>query len=223
MNKTLLPLLALALSGCGTGALAQSRTGDDCGPTDDSCIMAGLGAPLAVGASTRPAVQTQLRGSGTPSLALWSAAPDVITVDGGMITGHKRGVSAIVMAMDDGTAIDFVHVWVSEPDRIELHRLAIDGTDLGELRDTVELVAGESLRLAPRPYAGAQRLLGEGDSEWRVEPPLFDVLRDGASARRRLVARAPGQAKLSVTSLGVRTTLDLVVHPIETGHAEAMP
>lgn len=223
MKTTLLPLLALAISGCGAGALGQSHTGDDCAPGDQDCVMAGLGAPLAVGATTRPAVQTQLRGSGTPSLALWSAAPDVLTVHRGLITGQKRGVSAIVMAMDDGSAIDFVHIWVREADRIELHRLAIDGNDLGELRDTVELVAGESLRIAPRPYADAQRLLGEGTSEWRVEPPLCDVLRDGATSRRRLVARAPGQAKLHVTSLGVSATLDLVVHPIDAGHTEAMP
>jgi hypothetical protein len=216
-------LLGACLLGCGAGALGQSRTGDNCSPTDQDCVMAGLGAPLAVGATTRPAVRTQLRGSGAPSLSLWSAAPDVIAVEDGRITGKRDGVSALVMSMDDGSAIDFVHVWVRAADRIELHRIATDGADLGEIDDTIELVAGESLRIAPEPYADAQRLLGAGPSEWRVEPALCDVLRDGAPARRRLVARSPGQATLTVSSLGVSAKLTLVVHPIDPGHEEATP
>jgi hypothetical protein len=218
MLKVQLALAAIALCGCGgMGALQQTNTSDDCPPGDTHCNMAGLSAPLAVGATTRPSVQTQLRGTGTPSLALWSAAPDILSVRDGDITGHQPGVSALVMSMTDGTAIDFVHVWVEQPERLQLHRLSAEGSDLGEVRDTIELVAGESIRIAPRPYAAAQRLIGEGPTEWTVAPPLADVLREGAHGRRRLVARHPGQATITVSSLGLSSTMQIVVHePIGT-------
>ena len=185
--------------------------------------MSGLEAPLATGATMRPVVRTELRGSGAPSLALWSAAPDVISVSEGRITGQREGVSAIVMSMRDGTAIDFVHVWVRTADRIQLHRMSPGGDDLGELRDAIELMPGESVRVLPRPYADAQRLLGEGDSQWRVDPPLVDVLRDGAVGRRRLVAKRPGKATLTVSSLGVSSALELVIHDEEPSGSEVMP
>jgi len=199
--------------GCGIGALGQIRTGDDCAPGDHDCTVTGLQAPLAVGASMRPSVGAELRGSGSPSLTIWSAAPDVITVLDGRITAHREGVSALVVAMRDGTAVDFVHVWTRTPDRIELHGVSPNGDDLGELRDTVELVRGESLHILPRPYADAQHLLGDAAARWEVEPPLVDVLRDGSKGRRRLVARKPGRARLTVMSLELAQTLDLVVHP----------
>ena len=215
MKHTLaLALLFAANVGCGSmGSLGQSRTGDDCAPGDNDCMMSGLGAPLAVGATATPTVRTQLRGTGAPSLALWSAAPDILTVNNGDITGHREGVSGLVMAMDDGSAIDFVHVWVKSPDRLQLHRITEDGRDLGEVRDTVELIAGESIGIAPRPYARAQRLMGEGASTWEVEPPLADVLREGRPGSRRIVARNEGAATVTISSLGLSSTLQLVVHP----------
>jgi len=179
--------------------------------------MAGLGAPLAVGATARPTVNTRLRGSGTPSLSLVSASPSVMVAHEHTITGVSPGVSAMMMAMKDGAVIDFVHVWVEAATRLQLHRLAADGSDLGEITDVVELVEGEDIRIAPRPYAGAQRLMGEGPAAWRVDPPLAAVLRDGTPGRRRLVARTPGAATVTIDSLGLKSTLQIVVH--ESGRA----
>ncbi len=198
---------------CGMGNLGQSHTADDCAPDDVSCLMRGLGAPLAVGATASPTIATRLRGSGAPSLHLWSAAPSVMTVRDHTITGVSDGVSGLMMAMDDEVVIDFVHVWVKTPTRIQLHRFDSTGRDLGELNDRIELLAGESVRLAPRPYAGAQALLGEGPAEWRVEPPIATIMREGARGRRRLLARRPGKAVVTVSSLGQYATFDLVVEP----------
>ena len=201
------------LPACAMGALGQSHTADDCAPDDASCIMRGLGAPLAVGATTSPTIATRLRGSGAPSLRLWSAAPSIMTVRDHTITGTGDGVSALLMATDDDVVIDFVHVWVKQATRLQLHRFDGDGRDLGEVRDRVELLRGESVRLAPRPYADAQALLGEGPAEWTVDPPIATVMREGALGRRRLVARLPGEAVVTVTSLGQHTTMTLVVEP----------
>lgn len=211
------------LAGCGAGGLGQSRTGDDCSPGDADCVMSGLSAPLAVGASTTPTIRTELRGSGAPLLRLWSAAPSIMRVEQARIVGVAEGVSALVMAMDDGTAIDFVHVWVARPDRLEMHRVGPDGGDLGTVRGLVELVEGESLRVLPQPYAASHRLLGEGDTDWVVDPPIADLLQEGAPGRRRLLARAPGQATLTVSSLGLTSTVELVVHAREAAALAAVP
>lgn len=204
--------LALATAGCGTGALRQMRTGDDCATGDQGCMMAGLSAPLAVGASLRPSMHTQLRGSGAPSLAMWSVAPDIMTVENDRIVGQREGVSALVISMSDNAAIDFVHVWVKRPDRLQLHRLDEQGADLGDVRDTIELLAGESVRLAPHAYAASQRLLGEGDTKWQVNPPIARVMRDGRPGRRRLVGTRAGNAIVTVTSLGLNSTFNLRIH-----------
>jgi hypothetical protein len=76
----------------------------------------------------------------------------------------------------------------------------------------MELVIGESLWLRPESYADAQRLMGDGEAGWRVEPAIAQVLRDGSVGRRRLLARAPGTARVSVETLGQRAELDLVIH-----------
>jgi hypothetical protein len=216
MHTPLLQGAMLALlfttTACGTGALGQTRVAEECGPDDNTCLMAGLGAPLAVGASLRPTISAQLRGSGAPSLHLLSASPGVMQADGRSITGMRPGIAALMMAMDDGTVIDFVHVWIKPANRLELHQMGVDGSDRGVIDGRMELVVGESLWLRPEGYADAQRLMGDADAEWKVEPPIAQVMRDGSISRRRLLARAAGEAHVHVETLGQATELDLVVH-----------
>ncbi len=205
--------LATMTIGCGGGAVGQLRVGADCAEGDQSCMMSGLSAPLAVGASLRPALRTTLRGSGSPAIAMWSAAPSILSVEGSRIIGQQEGVSAVIMKLDNGAAVDFVHVWVKRPDRLQLHRKRLNAAhDLGEVRDAIELVVGENLWLTPRAYAQSQPLLGEGPTQWQVEPAIAQVLRDGRPGMRRLRASRAGQATVTVTSLGLSTSFQLSVH-----------
>jgi hypothetical protein len=134
-----------------------------------------------------------------------------VSVRDGTLFATAPGLAAVLAKMPDGTVIDFLHVWVEAPTRITLHRFSQDFTDLGAVTAPVDLVVSESMLLTPRIYAGAQRLAGSAESTWQVEPPLLTVLHDGVPERRRLVARTPGRAKVTVTMVGKSTSIDVRV------------
>ena len=138
--------------------------------------------------------------------------PDVVDEEHGKLVGKAPGVAAVLISMDDGTVIDFNHLWVKKPTRLELHAIGADGSDLGERSGVMELLVGDDLRLLPRIYANTQRLMGRAAADWQITPPIATVLREGASDRRRLVALRPGKATLTITTLGLRSSLQLVVH-----------
>jgi hypothetical protein len=195
--------------GCGgAGALSQSRMTDAADPKRND-----LHAPLAVGSSYRPEMKVELRGGGVPSLILDSPRSQVLSVQDGTLFARSPGLAAVLVKMPDGTTIDFLHIWVAAPTQLTLHRFSQDFSDLGAVTAPLDLVAGESVLLTPRIYAGAQRLAGNAESTWRVEPPLLDVLSDGVPERRRLVARAPGLTKVTVSMLGTSTSIELRVVP----------
>jgi hypothetical protein len=200
-------LVAELLYGCGgTGALAQGRVADAADPKRSE-----LDAPLAVGSTYRPEVKLDLRGGGVPALVLESPRTHVVSVREGALRAQSPGLTAVLVRMPDGTVIDFLHVWVEAPTRVSLHRYAPDFTELGVVSAPIDLVVSESVLLTPRIYAGVQRLAGNAEATWHVKPPLLTVLRDGVPERRRLVARAPGQATVTVSMLGTSTSIDVRV------------
>jgi len=167
--------------------------------------------PIAVGSSITPRIDFAMRGSGGLPVTLVAARPDVLSAQGQFLTGTAPGVSAVLVCAEDGTVLDYVHLWVVEASHISLEILGDDRRSQGEVRDAIELAVGESLRLRPVIYAGNQELAGQAETEWRVDEGVAEVLRDGAPSRRRLIARAPGRTTVSVNALGLESTFDLVV------------
>jgi hypothetical protein len=210
--KTLMApvVLGLSLCGCAAGAMQQAVVSDSCKAGDPACSRAGFDAPIAVGASTRPLVHLDLRGSAAPGFHLESAAPSIISVDGGNITGRGEGMSALLFVSDSGAVLDFLHVWVKAPQSLRLSA-AEPGSAPHDLSGVIEMLPGESIRISATPVADGQDLLGSGESTWAVEPAIARLFREGSDGERRLVAKEPGKALIRIKSLGVESTLELVV------------
>jgi hypothetical protein len=215
----LLAATALLAAGCGArGAMGQATMFQECSPSDPGCRRAAPAAPLAVGARLRPDVRVDIAGSVMPVVALSSSRPDVIAVEDGAMHARAAGMAAVLIATADGTVIDFQHVWVAPADRIVVERAAPIGTGSEEVLGPLELVAGEDVLLSSTLMGGAQRLSGDSAIDWQVEScagcaEVATLLRDGSTGRRRLVARAPGTAQVTITGPGVSTTLDVAVVP----------
>jgi hypothetical protein len=220
MRCTLLASAAAALAACGTtGALGQAALFHECRPGEQGCKALAPGAPLAVGARMRPQVELELAGTVTPELRVVSGRPDIVDDDGGVLRGVAPGVAPVLITADDGTVIDFVHVWVAAPTRLAAFAAAARTDDAEELTAPLELVAGESRWLTPAVFGGAQRLSGAGDVAWTItcdagaSCPQIALLTDGAPERRRLVARAPGAARIALDGLGLHAEIAVEVVP----------
>jgi hypothetical protein len=151
-------------------------------------------------------------GSSTPTFTLLSADPSVLKASGTEVVGQAPGVAALVMLSERGEAIDFLHVPVTAPNRLGLHRRA-GGLELAELVEEVQLVVGDEMVLEVAPYLDSQRLLGKGTSEWSVAGSTLTLLRDGSPERRRVVARTPGQEDITVRAFSFEHTLHVEVLP----------
>ena len=207
MTRALASLVAVCLSGCATGGMGQSTIQEGHGAGKRA-----LNAPIAVGAVLVPEVVVETPGGSAPVHQLFSVRPDVVEARGNELVGKSPGVSAILIREQSGIVIDLLHISVAKASHLSLHRLTVDGTDLGELREDVELLVGDAIVLSPRVYAGPQRLTGSAASDWRVDPPeVARVLKDGVPDRRRVVAAAPGTATLSIETLGQRVSVRLSV------------
>ena len=198
----------LMLAGCGSGALRQARLMQQ--RDADTTQMQG---PLAVGASIVPKIDFSLPGSGGLPVQLMTSRPDVLSAQGHLLTGQAAGVSAVLIRAEDGTVVDFIHLWVAEPSHIALEMLGDDRRRQGELSDTIELTVGEDVRIRPVLYAGNQELSGRAETVWTIDEQVADILRDGEPTRRRLIARAPGRTTVRVAALGCESTFDLMVVP----------
>jgi hypothetical protein len=192
------------------GALDQATVGTECSPTDFACVTAGLDGPLAAGGVLPLSIDLGTSGSSSSTVSLLSADPSVIKTSGTEIHGIGPGVAALVM-LAEGRAIDFLHVFVVEPNRIGLHRRD-GGLELGEIYEDVELLVGDELVIGVEPYFDSQRLLGHRETTWSTTPALT-LLRDGTAGRRRVVARTAGETELRVTAFGFEKTLRIVVLP----------
>jgi hypothetical protein len=191
------------------GALRQATLVGQCAADDVACSRRHPQAPIAVGARFYPDVSTELAGNTTPNLRLDSAVPEVIAVEDGALVARKPGTSAILISTDDGSVVDFVHVWVAPVTKITLTR-----RDGDRIANAIALAVGEDVTLAPALWNGAQRLSGDGELEWTASAPgPIAILRDGSADRRRLRARAPGKTTISVALGDIKTAVELEVVP----------
>jgi hypothetical protein len=207
---------------CGTaGAFHQASLFKECRGGANDCRSLAPSAPLAVGARLRPAVEIDIAGTATPNVKVSSGAPDIIADDGDVLRGVAPGVAPVLVTADDGTVIDFLHVWVATPTRLAVDAAPTRADTLEEVTAPIQLVAGESRWLEPAVFGGAQRLAGAGDIAWHVECDAganaacgeIALLTDGAPERRRLVARKPGSAHIALDGLGLHATVDVEVVP----------
>ena len=187
----------------------QASLVGQCAEGDAACSRRHPLAPLAIGAHFHPEVATEIAGTSTPSLRVESAAPEILAVEGDVLVAKQPGASAVLITTDDGSVVDFVHIWVAPVTRITLAR-----RDGEHVAGTVGLAVGEDLTLAPTLWNGAQALSGEAEATWTLTgDATFAMLADGAADRRRLRARTPGTATLTVAMGDVHTTLAVEVVP----------
>ena len=179
----------IPLGGCAMGgAMRQATLVGQCGAEDVACSRRNPQAPLAIGTRFHP---------------------DVVAVEDGALVARKQGASAVLISTDDGSVVDFVHVWVAPVTKITLARR--DGDRIG---NAVGLAVGEDITIQPTLWNGAQRLSGDGDAVWTVSNgSAVSVLRDGSSDRRRLRARAPGKATVTVAQGESKTSVEIEVIP----------
>ena len=159
MRISFLWLPPLAAAGCAMGgAMHQATLVGQCATDDAACSRRHPQAPIAVGTHFYPDVSTELAGNTTPNLRLDSAVPEVIAVEDGALVARKPGTSAILISTDDGSVVDFVHVWVAPVTKITLAR-----RDGDRIATAIALAVGEDVTLVPALWNGAQRLSGDGE------------------------------------------------------------
>lgn len=201
-------ILLLFVSGCGAGgAMRQATLVGQCADDDAACARRSPLAPLAVGARFYPDVSTSIAGTATPNLQLESSEPDVLAVEGGALIGRSPGASAVLISTDDGSVVDFVHVWVAPVTQITLSR-----RDGERVTGPIGLVVGEDVTLVPSLLSGAQKLAGQSAVGWKVDTEgALAILHDGAADRRRLRALAPGKATVTVGLGDAATSVEVEV------------
>ena len=160
----------------------QAMLVGQCAADDVACSRRHPQAPIAIGTRFYPEVSTEVSGTTTPTLRLESAAPDVIAVEDGALVARKAGASAVLLSTDDGSVVDFVHVWVAPATRLSLSR-----RDGDRISGAVALAVGEDLTLVPALWNGAQRLSGAGDLQWTASGPA-----DAAHRARRFAGHRAG-------------------------------
>jgi len=208
------PILTISflfvLASCGVdGALRQATLTGQCAAADVACSRRHPQAPLAVGARFYPDVAVDIAGNTTPALRLESAAPDIVAIEGGALVARRPGASAVLISTDDGSIVDFIHVWVAPATHMTLAR-----RDGERLAGTLGLVVGEDLTIIPSLWNDSQRLSGSTDVTWTTnhEGPVA-ILQDGSGDRRRLRARAAGKATITAAVGDVTASLDVEVVP----------
>jgi hypothetical protein len=217
-------LLGVPIAGCSTtGALHQASLYGQCAGDDAACSRRHPQAPLAIGSRFYPEVSTEIAGTTAPNLRLESAVPDVLAVEDGALVGRKPGASAVLISTDDGSVVDFVHVWVAPVTKVTLAR-----RDGERISGPIALAVGEDLTLVPALWNGAQKLAGDGDVQWLELAPSaggtgggaldpatapLAILHDGSTDRRRLRARKPGKATLVVAIGDAKASVDVEVVP----------
>lgn len=205
-----LPLVLL--TGCAMGGLGQAVISDPCRAEDSTCKKSGFSAPVAVGATLEPEVRVDLRGSGAPAAHFTAVGDEVLVADRGVLRGRATGVTAVLLRTDSGTVLDFFHVWVKAPTHLKLFQVMPTGTDPEAVTTPIELLTGESTRMAASLFGDGQALAGQAEQEWTIDKPVVAILSEGREGRRRLVALQPGRATLRVRSLDQTAFVDIVVH-----------
>ncbi|MEJ7604162.1 MAG: hypothetical protein WKG01_40230 [Kofleriaceae bacterium] len=204
---SVLCLFPLAACGLGGGAMRQATLVGQCNADDVACSRRHPQAPLAIGTRFFPEVATELAGTTTPNLRLESADPTVVAVEDGALVAKRQGASAVLISTDDGSIVDFVHVWVAPVTKITLAR-----RDGDRIAGAIGLAIGEDLTIQPALWNGAQRLSGDGDAVWTVSnASTLSVLHDGSSDRRRLRARTAGKTTVTVAIGEAQASVEIEV------------
>ncbi len=186
----------------------QASLSGQCAADDAACSRRHPQAPLAVGTHFHPDVATEIAGSTTPNLVLDSADPSVLAVEDGALVAKAPGTSAVMISTEDGKVVDFVHVWVAPVTRISIAR-----RDGDRVSAEVGLTVGEDVTLVPTLWSGAQRLGGDAEAVWTATGDTVTLLRDGSADRRRIRARTPGKATITVALGDAKTSFDVAVLP----------
>ncbi|MFT3692435.1 MAG: hypothetical protein QM831_04790 [Kofleriaceae bacterium] len=205
-----LALISMVAAGCaGPGAMHQATLAGQCAEGDATCSRTHPLAPLAIGARFHPQVDVEVAGTATPNLRLESADPAIVSVEDGVLVGHAPGASAVLITTDDGSIVDFVHVWVAKPTSLSLAR-----RDGDRIANDLDLAVGDDVTLAPALWAGVQQLTGDAQWTWTSSNPnVLEILRDGSTDRRRLRAHAAGKSTVTVAFGDMTTTLNVEVMP----------
>lgn len=189
--------------------MRQATLVGQCSGDDAACARRAPLAPIAVGARFYPEVSTDIAGTATPNLRLESATPAIVDVDDGALVARSPGVAPILISTDDGSVVDFIHVWVAPVTHISLTR-----RDGDRVTQSLGLAVSEDITLVPSVFNGAQKLAGAPEAEWTVTgDATLSILRDGSTDRRRLRARAPGKATVTVALGTATTSIDVEVVP----------
>jgi hypothetical protein len=213
-------------AGCsGAGGLGQAGFSPECAPTDVQCVSLGFAAPIAVGGSVPLHMSSYFRGTTGPSFDVVSVNPGVLAAAGVQLTGVAAGASAVLLLVppppesaqgggfESNEVLDFIHLQVDTADQLGLRRLAADGAQADVLDGAVEMIRGDELRVATVPLKRGSILVGADDGTWTLAGDGVVLLRDGQSGRRRVVARAPGPATITVQAFGLTASLSVAVLP----------
>lgn len=208
MKLGLLAPLVAATAACGaTGALHQVSLSGQCAEGDATCARRSPQAPLAIGTRFYPEVAATIDGTTTPNLRLESADPGVLAVDDGALVAKAAGTSAVLISTDDGSVVDFVHVWVAPVTKVTLAR-----RDGDRIAGPIGLAVGEDVTLVPTLWNGPQRLAGDGGATWTAtDDSHVAILADGSADRRRIRARAPGKTTITVALGEASASFDVEV------------
>lgn len=164
-------------------------------------------APLAVGTRFFPELASELAGTTTPNLRLESVDPTILAVDGGALVAKAPGASAVLISADDGSVVDFIHVWVAPVTNVTLAK-----RDGERVEGSIGLTVGEDLTLVPMLWNGAQKLSGDGGATWTAsDETMLAIMNDGSRDRRRLRARAPGKTTITVALGETKASIDVEV------------
>jgi hypothetical protein len=191
------------------GAMHQATLVGQCAEGDAACSRRHPLAPIAIGAHFYPEVSTDVAGTTTPNLRLESADPGILEVAGNALVARQAGTSAVLISTDDGSVVDFVHMWVAPVSTVTVAR-----RDGERIAGPIALAVGEDVTLEPALWNGAQRLAGAADVAWTASSDAqIAILRDGSPDRRRLKARAPGKSTITIALGEAHTTVDVEVVP----------
>lgn len=215
MTLALLLGSVVASTGCGVmGSLGQVSAGDECKAGDKECDRKGFDKPLAVGGVIHPDLSFKMRGAGAPAVHLVAADEDVLKTENGQVLGVGPGMSAVLIMSDDGMVLDMFHVWVKAPTSVELFATrGRAGDRLEPVTGRIELLRGEVVELSSAVQGEGQTLAGEVPQEWKLDKPnVVELLEDGASGRRRIVAVDPGDTTLTIHAGKAFASLKITVH-----------
>ncbi len=216
--------IALVAAACGGGGGGTGgRPGDfgqveatpECGALSQACIGQGLDAPIARGSTVDLAVTYKVAGSSGPPTVLASANEDVVaTTDTTQLTAIRDGLSAILFVGPAGEVIDLIHVWVQAATELRIDRYDASGDLLGEVQPSSQLLVGDEILIAIEPFANGQPLLGNFALEYVTSNPgSVQIVPDPVGGWYRVVARAPGVAKVDFAALGLAKSWNLEVLP----------